>query len=45
MKTKFIVCLAAVLLICTCFVSCGYTPDGSTQDKINQKESANEPRQ
>lgn len=44
MKTKIIICLVAVLLICACFVSCDYSyqPDGSTQDKLNQKEAANE---
>jgi hypothetical protein len=44
MKTKIIICLVAVLLICTCFVSCdsSYQPDGSMQDKLNQKEAANE---
>ena len=44
MKTKIIICLVAALLICACFVSCdsSYQPDGSTQDKMNQKEAANE---
>lgn len=44
MKTKIIICLVAVLLICACFVSCDYSyqADGSTQDKMNQKEAANE---
>ena len=44
MKTKIIICLVAVLLICACFVSCDdlYQADGSTQDKLNQKEAANE---
>lgn len=44
MKTKIIICLAAVLLICACFVSCDdlYQADGSAQDKLNQKEAANE---
>lgn len=44
MKTKIIICLVAVLLICACFVSCdsSYQPDGSMQDKLNQKEAANE---
>lgn len=44
MKTKIIICLVAVLLICACFVSCDspYQPDGSNQDKLNQKEAANE---
>lgn len=44
MKTKIIICLVAVLLICACFVSCDdlYQADGSVQDKLNQKEAANE---
>ena len=41
MKTKSIICLVVLLLICTCFISCDYEPDGSTQDKLNQKEAAN----
>lgn len=40
MKTKIIVCLIALLLICTCFISCDYEPDGSTQDRINTKDAA-----
>jgi hypothetical protein len=43
MKKKIIVCLAAVLILMTCLTSClEDTPSGSQQDKINQKEAANE---
>ena len=43
MKTKIIVCLLAVVLLAGCLVSCTETiPTGSQQDKINQKEAANE---
>ncbi len=43
MKKKIIVCLAAVLILMTCLTSClETTTSGSQQDKINQKEAANE---
>lgn len=43
MKKKIIVCLVAVLILMTCLTSClEDTPSGSQQDKINQKEAANE---
>jgi hypothetical protein len=43
MRKKIIVCLAAVLILMTCLTSClEDTPSGSQQDKINQKEAANE---
>lgn len=44
MKTKIFVCLTAVLLlVCCVLTSCDMssTPEGSAQDKINQKEAAN----
>ncbi len=43
MKTKIIICVLAVLMLLACLTSCvDYEPDGSTQDKMNQKEAANE---
>ncbi len=42
MKTKIIVYVLVVLVLITCLASCDYTPSGSTQDKMNQKEAANE---
>lgn len=43
MKTKIIICMLTVLLLLTCLTSClEYKTDGSTQDKLNQKEAANE---
>ena len=43
MKTKIIVCALATLMLLVGLTSClDYEPDGSTQDKLNQKEAANE---
>ena len=43
MKTKFILFITVVLLVAIGLTSClEYTPTGSQQDKINQKEAANE---
>lgn len=46
MKTKFLICALVILLVASCcFVACGSlssTPTGSQQDKINQREAANE---
>lgn len=43
---KLIICLLVILLVCSCvcFVGCqlSSTPEGSQQDKINQKDAANE---
>ena len=43
MKKKIIIYLAAILIFATCLTSCIETmPSGSYQDKVNQKEAANE---
>lgn len=43
MEIKIIVCVLTVLMLLACLTSClDYTPSGSTQDKLNQKEAANE---
>jgi hypothetical protein len=43
MKKRIIICLVAVLILVTCLTSClETTTSGSQQDKINQKEAANE---
>ena len=43
MKRKIIVCFVAIVLLAFCLVSCEDIPtSGSQQDKINQKEAANE---
>lgn len=43
---KLVICLLVILLVCSgvCFAGCemSSTPEGSQQDKINQKDAANE---